>query len=110
MSLESFFVTEQEEQHEGWGSSIEKERRLRIRLAVAAYAYEICSEPIMSDSEFDSLCLRVNLSADTGNNKMDAWFRDNFNPSTGQWIHKHPELTGIIYLWKTFYKKSEKKC
>lgn len=110
MSLESFFITEDEEPQDGWGSKVEKERRLRIRLAVAAYAYEVCNESIMSDHEFDKLCTEVDLSVDTGNTKMDSWFRKEFNPSTGQWIHKHPQLPGIVYLWKTFYKKSEKSC
>ena len=101
MSLEDFFV---EEEKTTWGSQIEKQIRLRIQLSVAAYAYEMCDESIMSDSDFDQKCLLVDPSIETGNKKMDKFFKEEFNPSTGQWIHKHPELSGIIAIYKNFYK------
>ena len=105
MTLDAFFVGDDETtQEEIWGSKVEKERRLRIRLAVAAYAYEKRNDSIMSDSEFDKLCTQVDLSVDTGNTKLDSWFKKNFDPSTGQWIHKHPDLLKIRYLYENHYK------
>ena len=100
MSLEKFF---EEDQSPIWGSEIEKQVRLRIRLSVAAYAYEMCDESIMPDADFDAQCLLIDPSIETGNKKMDKFFKEKFNPSTGQWIHKHPELTGIIHIYKSYY-------
>lgn len=78
--------------------------RLRIRLSVAAYAYEICNDSIMSDSEFDQQSLLIDPSIETGNPKLDKFFKEEFDPSTGQWIHKHPELNGIVRIYKNYYK------
>jgi len=57
----------------------------------------------MSDGEFDKLCKEINLSISTGHPVMDAWFRKEFNPSTGSWIHIHPQLDGIRRLYETYY-------
>lgn len=99
MSLEAFMVDD------GWGSKVEKEVRRRIKLSVAAYSYEMLDESIMSDAEFDKMCIQVNLKVDTGNKKMDSYFKKNFDPSTGQWIRKHPELDKIADLYERYYKK-----
>ncbi len=83
-------------------STVEIEIRKRIRLSVAAYAYEIHSDPIMSDQEFDKLAQSVDLKIDTGNSEMDEWFRSNFQSYTGQWIHNHPcqkRLEEIYQKW-----------
>lgn len=79
---------------------VERERWLRIRLAVAAYAYEVENDSIMSDAEFDRLSLEVDVSIKTGNRKLDNFFSKHFDPSTGQWVHKHPEKRKLrdIYL------------
>lgn len=74
---------------------IELERRRRIRLSVAAYAYEIGGTPILTDSEFDSLARSIDVNTSTGNEQMDAFFREHFDASTGMWIHKHPDLAGL---------------
>ena len=99
MSLEAFFIDD------CWGSKVEKEVRRRIKLSVAAYSYEMLDESIMSDAEFDKMCTQVNLKVDTGNKKMDSYFKKNFDPSTGQWIRKHPELDKIADLYVRYYKK-----
>ena len=85
-------------------TTVSEERRNRIKLSVAAYAYEMDSNSIMSDGDFDSLCLKINVDIDTGNTLLDTFFRDEFNPSTGQWIHKHPELAGIRNIYEKYYK------
>jgi hypothetical protein len=74
-----------------WGSAIEIEIKNRINLSAAAYAYEYMNQPIMSDGDFDALCLRINPQLKTGNKKLDKFFSTEFDPSTGMWIHKHPE-------------------
>ena len=88
-----------------WGNRVERETRLRIRLAIAAYAYEVESDSIMSDHEFDDLCKKVDLSVKTSNRKMDNWFKKNFDPSTGQWIHKHPDKNHLKGIYDKWYKK-----
>lgn len=77
------------------GNPVERERRLRIRLAVAAYAYEIENDSVMSDAMFDRLSLRVNPKRSTGHAEIDAFFREHFDPCTGSWIHRHPDLPGV---------------
>jgi len=51
-----------------WGSEIEIERHKRIKLSVAAYAYEVHNNSIMSDADFDKLALEINLNTFTENN------------------------------------------
>ena len=82
---------------------VNPEIRNRIRIAVAAYAYEVLDSPIMSDHEFDRLALQIDPQKDTGEPELDAFFFCDFNPSTGVWIHQHPDLAGIARLYKTFY-------
>jgi hypothetical protein len=63
----------------------------RYWVALAAYAYEIQDDPIMTDAQFDELARSIDISEKTDNPVWDKWFEENFNPSTGQWIHNHPE-------------------
>lgn len=77
----------------GWGTRIERERRTRIRLCVAAYAYEVASAPVMSDAAFDALARQSDVTVQTG--RYDEWWRATFQPYTGSWIHTHPDLTGV---------------
>ncbi len=77
-----------------------KEVRARIRLALAAYAYEFEDAPIMGDDEFDKLALQINPKIPTGNRKLDSFFRKHFSPDTGMWIHKHPERNKLQQLYK----------
>ena len=81
-------------------TKIEVERRRRINVALWAYAYEVHDNPLVDDGKFDETCERINLSVSTGNKKMDTWFRRNFDPCTGSWIHKHPDLKGLEALYQ----------
>lgn len=83
---------------------VERERWLRIRLALAAYAYEFEGDSIMSDAEFDRLSLEVDTSIPTGNRKLDNFFRKHFDPSTGQWVHMHPEKGKLRQLYFNHYR------
>lgn len=83
-------------------SRIELERWRRIRLSVWAYTYEIVNQPIATDEQFDKLAQQIDTSIDTGRPDLDAWWRTEFNPYTGMWIHKHPELHLIRRIYERF--------
>ena len=88
---------------------IETERRNRIRASVFAYAYEFQNDSLISDGEFDQLCANINPEVSTGHEVMDKFFREQFDPSTGMWIRKHPELQGIERIYRTVFKGGKKK-
>ena len=69
-----------------------EEIKNRIVLSVAAYAYEYLGESFMTDHEFDELSLKINPDVKTGNDLLDDFFKKHFDPSTGMWIRKHPEI------------------
>jgi hypothetical protein len=83
-------------------NAIERQRWLRIRLSVAAYAYEFEDTSVMSDGEFDKLSLEVDPKITTGNRKLDDFFRREFHPDTGQWVHKHPEKHKLKHIFNTY--------
>jgi hypothetical protein len=92
-----------------WGSEVEVERRNRIRLTLAAYAYEFDDNPIMSDAEFDELSQAIRPEIETGMKKHDEFFSKHFDPNTGMWIRQHPFLRKVehTYRWnlsKGYYK------
>ena len=82
-----------------------KETQRRIRLSVAAYAYEYENVSVMSDAEFDTLSNLVDVSVKTGNKKLDTFFKKHYSPCTGMWIHKHPELSKVKALYASVYKR-----
>lgn len=88
---------------------IDAETRLRIRISIYAYAYEYEAVSLISDGEFDEMCYQVDLSVNTRRSDLDTWFRKNFDPCTGQWIHKHPELNKIKSIYNTHYKQPMKE-
>lgn len=79
------------------------ETRNRIKLAVAAYAYEIESRPIISDATFDFMALMIQPAVPTGNARLDLFFMTEFSPHTGQWIYRHPDLDGIRRIYRDWY-------
>jgi len=81
-----------------------KETRNRIKLSIAAYAYEFKNNPIMSDAEFDELALKIDKSVSTTNPQMDEFFATHFQPDTGMWIHQHPELDKLDNLYERYYR------
>ena len=82
------------------------ERRSRIRVAAAAYAYEVDSDPVMSDAEYDALAASIDVSIKTGNEKLDKFFEKHFAAHTGQWIHKHPDLNGVRRVVQIMRRKT----
>jgi len=85
----------------------EIQKRKRINVALWAYAYEFHDNPIVDDGKFDSVCAEVDLDIDTDNKKMDRWFRKNFSPDTGQWIHDHPCIKGIKKIYERLTSYSQ---
>ena len=83
---------------------INQEIRNRIRLSVAAYAYEFLGDSLMSDHEYDQLSLQINPQEEPGNSKMDEFFKKHFQPDTGMWIRIHPEVDKLNDLYKKYYK------
>ena len=83
------------------------ETRNRIRLSVAAYAYEFQSDPIMSDAEYDRLSQAIDLTKVTNRPDLDLFFQKNFRPETGMWIRSHPELKKVKQMYLTL-KRTEK--
>ena len=75
------------------------EKRKRIRCALFAYAYEL-GEPLVPDAEFDALATSIDPSVSTGDEKLDAFFRTEFQPYTGSWVHAHPELWKLSDLYE----------
>jgi hypothetical protein len=88
-----------------WGTIEEIERRNRIKLSIAAYSYEFENVSIMSDGDFDSLSKKINSNVLTGH-ELDRFFKEEFMPDTGMWIHNHPCLDGIkrLYMLNYFWK------
>ena len=87
---------------------VNQEIRNRIRLSVAAYAYEYKDDPIMSDENFDKLAKEINPEEKTGNRKLDNFFKKEFTADTGMWIHKHPERNKLEQIYLNFFKKKGK--
>ena len=89
MNLEQFFVDEVD--NSPYSDRVCQETRKRIRVAVAAWAYEVMHRPIMDDAQFDELAKSIDLSIDTRRPDLDKWFRKNFQSYTGSWVHGHPD-------------------
>jgi hypothetical protein len=94
MNLESFL-----EQEQYVPSTVEIERRKRIKIALCAYAYEFEDDPIVDDGTFDELASQIDKSVVTGNELLDKFFKNKFEDCTGQWIHQHPELDKLRVLY-----------
>lgn len=86
-----------------WGTEIELERHRRIKVSVWAYAYEFMNISLVDDHIFDAACYKVNKALGTGNKVMDDFFKNEFEPYTGSWIHRHPGLMGIKDIYNKWY-------
>ncbi len=82
---------------------MELERQRRICLSLWAYAYEFKNNSLVSDETFDIVAKQVDTSISTNKPELDAFFRQEFDAYTGQWIHKHPELHLIKQLYSRLY-------
>lgn len=62
---------------------VDREVRLRTKVAIWAYSYEFENQILVPDHIYDKIARKIDLSIDTGNRIMDKWFRGNFQPDTG---------------------------
>lgn len=110
-NLESFF-----DSPPAWGTEIQIERRNRIRLSMAAFAYEENHDLVMEDYEFDQLALKIRPEMNTTDDvtdpeqkkryeRLDRFFREQFQPDTGQWIYFHPEIESVKKTYFKYYRK-----
>lgn len=74
---------------------ISEQIRVRMRVTVAAYAYEFLDKSIMSDADFDRQCALVKPGIKTNRPDLDRFFRFDFSPDTGMWIRDHPALDEV---------------
>ena len=84
---------------------VSQEIRNRIKLSVYAYSYEFLAVSLVDDHAFDALAYSIDTTIKTGNEKMDKFFEEEFHPSTGMWIHSHPERHLIANIYKNYYEK-----
>jgi len=73
---------------------------IRAQVALWAFAYEIMNDSIVSDAVYDTRCLEVDLSVTTNRPDLDEWFKGNFQPYTGAWVHAHPEKIKLASLYE----------
>lgn len=81
---------------------INQEIKNRIKVSVAAWAYENADDNIthiMSDAEFDALSLQIHPEVETGHAVLDKFFREEFDPDTGSWVGDHPEQDKLEKLY-----------
>ena len=82
---------------------VNRQTWVRCKITLAAYAYEFDNRSVISDQIFDDLCKEVDLSVETRRPDLDKWYKENFQPDTGMWIHKHPELDRVAGLYQQVY-------
>ena len=80
-------------------------RRDRIRIAVAAWAYENKHRETMTDAEYDAMSERVHSQRNvaTGNHRLDRFFQREFDPDTGLWVHRHPDQAGLENIYARYH-------
>jgi hypothetical protein len=86
-----------------WGTEVEIERRKRIMLSLWAYAYEVLHISLVPDAVFDKLAEEINPEITTDNPLLDEFFKTEFVPFSGIWIHKHPELDKLYNMYRRLY-------
>ena len=85
-----------------------QEIRNRVRLTVAAYAYEFRNDSLMTDHEFDALASQIDPRISTGNEELDEFFRTDFVAFSGVWVRNHPDLTATRRAYENLKKFAAK--
>ena len=68
-------------------------------------SYEYHNDSLVSDGDFDALCGKIDTTIDTGNELLDEFFRKEYTPDTGMWIHHHPEKSKLAALYAAIKNK-----
>ena len=84
-------------------NDITNQSKLRDDLLLWAYAYEVEGVSLVSDEKFDAACKNIDSAILTG--AYDDFWNTEFNPYTGMWIHKYPDIASV----KVRFAKIEKK-
>ena len=94
-----------------WGNISERVRKDRIKVAIAAWAYETGHKPIMSDRDYDALADKVHQQRHiaTGDHRLDRFFSRQFNPDTGMWVLRHPDPSALENIYARYYQKRRKR-
>ena len=83
----------------------EHQRKVRIRVAVTAFARRYYNVHIMSDVEYTTLVSQIDTAIPTGHDAMDEYFTKTFGNSadtrrdTGLWVYSYPNKAA---LWKVY--------
>lgn len=104
-TLSSFFEEDPDDPTKVYNPIVDAETKKRIKLAIYAYAYEFEDDTLIEDSDFDKMAFSIDLSVKTRRPDLDKFFETEFQPDTGQWIHFHPELGKIKWLYDRYYSK-----
>lgn len=79
-------------------------------MALWALAYEEYDTSLVSDAKFDATSIEVhkNRKVKTGHDVLDKFFAKTtgkgFDPSTGSWVHDHPEYDKLDALFQRLNK------
>jgi hypothetical protein len=98
-----------------WGTGhqglTELVRHSRIKVAVAAWAYENNHKPIMDDAAYDDLANLVHQERNiaTGNHRLDRFFQRQFDKDTGLWVHKHPHPHLLENIYARYYQQPKRR-
>lgn len=87
----------------------DEEKKRRIQVVMWAYAYEIENDSLVSDFVYDDTCRKIDLSVDTDDPEMDAWFREHFFPDSGMWVYKHPHFDRLKVTYDGIVEAREKE-
>lgn len=77
-------------------------------MAVWAYAYEFESDNLVEDHVFDAKCMKIDVSISTDRPDLDEFFRKNFEPHTGMWIRKHPNVPRLKAIYDSIKLSDER--
>lgn len=86
------------------GDEIATERHNRILVSLWAYAYEFECCSLVSDAVFDKKANEIKPEVSTGHTELDAFFRAEFSPITGMWVHNHPEIYKLRKLYNRLHR------
>lgn len=94
-----------------WGLLSELVKRDRIKVSIAAWAYEFNHRLIMTDAAYDSLSQQVQtqINIATGNHRMDRFFQRHFTAHSGLWIHEHPNIPGLANIYARYYHSRKRR-
>lgn len=81
----------------------EIERDRRNVISVATFASEIADTPIWRPSQWSYHAEKIDREIGTGHPVLDEFFRYQFSPMSGVWIHEHPELATIESTFTRYY-------